>query len=693
MIMATRDSKRLRGILPCDDLKMDMAITRRNFMKYSAGVAAVLCLNRSIFGYAGTVASSQNPTYPIDSNVLTTKDRVLVFPAISPGLTAPQLPQIAQYGTYGYGNYTFGCGLESVHRTDIMPPGYSNNSPQRLRQLSSFFSISDIHITDKEAPNQFIYNQQAGVYSYQNSSIYSPVMLCTTQVLDAVIQTINALHKQTPFDFGISLGDVCNTAQHNELRWYINVIDGQVITPCSGDHIGNGTIDYQKTFQAAGLDPSIPWYQVLGNHDHFWLGVLPVDAESCPDLRGSYTSGSVMASGLLAPANNGAYFPCMFDVSACLAQQTNYMGLLNGLSVTGAIIDAGPVGDYSTPPTVPADSDRYAVTKTQWMQEFFTTTTTPVGHGFNLVDPAVRASGFACYSFMPKSNIPLKIIVLDDTQSDTDGSHDIHGHGFLDAARWSWLQAELAAGQAANQLMIVAAHIPIGVAVIGGSTEWWEPTTDPNHTENNAVTLTGLVNELWNTPNLLMWIAGHRHKNAIKAFPSPDSNAPEKGFWQVETSSLRDFPQQFRTFQIYLNTDYTVSIVATNVDPAVANGTPAATSRYYAIATEQILQSNLTVNGPNDATYNGFTLETMDPSRPQDGSMDPTIKWPSVTGYGPFPSLQSGLYGSAVNSTNSYPSYNAELFKQLSPTMISVLKKMFPYGGIAGSVDLLLLGH
>ena len=58
------------------------------------------------------------------------------------------------------------------------------------------------------------------------------------------------------------------------------------------------------------------------------------------------------------------------------------------------------------------------------------------------------------------------MIVLDDTQSETDGSTDIHGHGYLDADRWAWLQAELAAGQAANQLMIIAAHIPIGMASI-----------------------------------------------------------------------------------------------------------------------------------------------------------------------------------------------------------------------------------
>src|SRR4029077_10745128 len=99
----------------------------------------------------------------------------------------------------------------------------------------------------------------------------------------AAIQTMNALHAKTPFDFGISLGDACNSTQYNELRWYIDVIDGKVIHPSSGAHAGAATVDYQKPYRAAGLNPAIPWYQVLGNHDHFLIGSIPVDAD--PSLQ------------------------------------------------------------------------------------------------------------------------------------------------------------------------------------------------------------------------------------------------------------------------------------------------------------------------------------------------------------------------------------------------------------------------
>ena len=556
---------------------------------------------------------SQLEGYPIDSNVQTTLQRT-VAPGTKPSVTI-DLDEVSKYSQYGYGNWTFGDPLKSVTRTDIMPALYDGSAVTKKAKLMNFFTITDIHITDKESPNQLIYLQRLHPTLPVGASLYSGIMLSTTQVLDAAVQTINALHKQKPFDFGISLGDTCNSTQYNELRWYIDVLDGKVITPSSGAHLGADTIDYQKPYQAAGLDKAIPWYQTLGNHDHFWIGSIPVDYSLRTDLRQSYISNEVFATAdiLTNPAtiNNHDY----------------YMGVIDGSTPYGDIKYAGPVTDFKSPPKVVPDPDRRSLLRTEWMKEFFTTSSTPVGHGFNLVD---ANKGFACYSFVPKSTIPIKVIVLDDTQKEDDNSTDVHGHGFLNSTRWAWLKKELAAGDAAGQLMIIAAHIPINVEVTAPNSEmgWW---LNPQ----NAVTLQGLIDELQSHPNLLMWLSGHRHLNTVKAFISPDpANAPEKGFWQVETPSLRDFPQQFRTFEIYLNSDYSISIVTTDVDPAVQDGTPAATSRKYAIATGQIV-----------------------------GTQDLITKW-NPTGDITIKPMPTG-------------SYNAELVKQLSPVMKA---KMQNYG-------------
>jgi len=556
---------------------------------------------------------SQPQSYPVAADVQTTAQRTIV-PGAKPSMPIT-IDEISKYSQYGYGNWTYGPGLPYDRRLDIMPAAYSGSAVAKKTKLLNFFTISDIHITDKESPNQLLYVQRLHPTLPVGASLYSGIMLYTTHVLDAAVQTVNALHKRNPLDFGLSLGDTCNTTQYNETRWFIDVLDGKVIIPSSGAHLGATTIEYQKPYKAAGLDKTIPWYQTLGNHDHFWMGSIPVDYSLRKDLRQSYITDEVFAAGDVL-SNPGK-----------IGNRDYYMGVLDGSTPYGDLIKAGPVGNFSSPPKVAADPDRRSLLRTQWIGEFFKTSTAPAGHGFNLVDPGAP-KGFACYSFVPKSTVPIKVIVLDDTQREDDGSADIHGHGFLDQARWIWLKNELAAGDAAGQLMIIAAHIPINVEPTAPNSEmgWW---VNPQ----NAVTLPDLIAELHSHPNLIMWVSGHRHLNTVKAFISPDPAHPEKGFWQVETPSLRDFPQQFRTFEIYLNSDDTLSIVTTDVDPAVIDTMPAATSRKYAVAAMQIVGTwNLTTHA--------------------NPTNDPTVL-PMPTG-----------------------SYNAELVKKLSPEMRTKLQKI-----------------
>ncbi len=621
------------------------SVTRRQFITYSAATAVGISFGT--FGFKSGAVWAQGLGYPIDSAVFTTLRKTVRLGRPS-GMIAPQdLKNISEYDANGYGVWEDGGPLSSVPRKDIMAGGYVFPSTGKPHNLLRFFAITDVHITDKESPSQLIYLQPLNKYGFEAAatSVYSPTMLYTTQVLDAVIQTVNALHKTDRFDFGISLGDVANNTQYNELRWYIDVLDGKVITPCSGARAGVDTIDYQKPFQAAGLDPSIPWYQAIGNHDHFWFGSIPVGPGG---FEKSFTSDEVIAMGdVLANASN------IYSKKPPLY----YMGVIDGSTPTGTIIKAGKVGDpgFTTPPRVVPDRKRRSLTRTQWKQEFFNTSTQPAGHGFGLVPPG-QEDGFVCYSFVPKSDIPIKVIVLDDTQREDDGVISIHGRGFLDRARWTWLKDELAAGDAAGQLMIIAAHVPIGVepsaANNGGRDtymDWFDNSADPSGTQN-AVDLPGLLAELHSHPNLLMWIAGHRHVNTVKAFVTDDPARPERGFWHVETASLHDFPQQFRTFDINLNSDYTVSIVATNVDPAVTEGTPAWTARKYAVAAQQIVKN---------------------PLNPNFKGADPTVPgYPNVLD----PSIAITNAGMDTNIS----SYNATLFKQLSPAMKAKMQALFP---------------
>lgn len=465
--------------------------TRRAFLQSSAAFIGTLSLG-------GPVWASEPRRYPIETPAVTTQERMLAFPAtVTPGRDKAELHQVMRYKELGYGEWSYGSGLPIERRTDLMPAGYHKPTDAARKRLVKFFSFSDVHITDKEAPNQLLLFQQTEPAAASNTSVYSPVMLYSTQVLDAAIQTVNDLHRRDRFDFGIALGDACNSTSYNELRWYIDVFDGKPIVPSSGAHRGADHIDFQMPFQAAGLDKDLPWYQVLGNHDHFMIGSFPVDGDPSLGFRESYTSDKVWA--------------------------------------------------------------------------------------------------------------------------------------------------------------------------IGSEMEWWlgDATASPDY--KNAVDLAGLVKTLQDTPNLLMWIAGHRHLNVVKAFPSPDPSRPEQGFWQVETSSLRDFPQQFRTFEIYLNTDDTVSVEAVNVDVAATEGTPAAQARKYAIAAQQIVGHDKQVNAPNLATAASrgtHPIPSMDPTRPQ--SDDPKATDPTIR----FVDLSTAPRPVAIHGSS-----NVELVKQLTPKMAEVLKR------------------
>ncbi|OIN95016.1 MAG: metallophosphoesterase [Deltaproteobacteria bacterium CG1_02_45_11] len=632
-----------KGLPQNNVLQNSSILARRDFLKYSMSTLSYVYLtgcSSSAPSVAQSTIDSTVAHYPIDSTVVTTEVRTVTLGQHSSGISAKDLQYIAEYDAKGYGTWTYELAPGVPLRADIMPNGsYTLPTDNKPKKLLKFFSVSDIHITDKESPSQLIYMQPANIAGDHFgvdledtvTSVYSPTMLYTTHVFDAAIQTVNALHKQDPIDFGISLGDTCNSTQYNELRWYIDILDGNtVITPSSGANYGAKTIDYQKPFKAVGLDPEIPWYQAIGNHDHFWLGSIPLDVGKS-NLRATYVSDEVIAlPDILARGEN------VFDMRDPLY----YMGVIDGNTPTGEIIKYGAVKDFSAPPKVVPDVKRRSLTKAQWAQEYFHTTSKPVGHGFNLVPPG-KSPEFACYSFVPKSELPLKVIVLDDTQREDDGDTSIHGRGFLDDERWAWLKAELAAGDAAGQLMIIACHVPIGVMPHSKDNDnhdtymdWYE-STDPSHL-SNAVTLPDLIAELHSHPNLLMWMSGHRHLNVVKAFTHAN---PEQGFWHVETSSLHDFPQNLRLFEMYLNSDYTISIHVTNVDPAVKEGTPAWTARKYAVAAQQIVKTDL------NPSFKGA-----DPKYP--GEVDPTIKYIDPN---------TGVY-------------NAQLVKKLTPAMILKMK-------------------
>lgn len=475
---------------------------------------------------------------------------------VDPGANLTITPEnLSIYHYNGYGQWTYGDGVPIAVRDELA--GGESPSGEGTKLLS-FAVITDTHVTDEESPVQVI----ALGYLRPFPSAYSPVSMYSTQVLDAAVKTINNINKENKLDLVLSLGDAANNNQYNELRWFIDVLDGKTIDPTSGGNAGKENLDYQKTFAAEGLD--IPWYQTIGNHDQFFTGVFTVDDNISMMYRGDTVMNmrlDVLATG--DPSLTGYY-----------------MGVFNGSDPNGAIIGIGNASGFASAPTVTADPNRHAIaengSRIGFMQEFLNSSSLPFGHGYT---EEMIADDFACYSFDPVEGI--RIIMLDDTTVEGSTLGDIwaHGRGSLDEERFAWLKAELQKGQEEDVLMIIGAHIPIATTAVGSPSGWstYSEVSEPE-----------LIAELQKYPNLLMWVAGHNHRNTIMPIESPDPAHPEYGFWVVETASLRDFPQEFRTFEITRYSDELIGIKTVCVDVDVEGDTLAEKSRSFSIAAAQM---------------------------------------------------------------------------------------------------------
>ena len=520
-----------------------------------------------------------------------------IRPFALPTNTPPVSPsQVSLYGVYGYSAWQLGPG-EDEGRLFLTPDEQTDAT--NAAQLMSFFSLSDVHITDKESPVQLPYFGWSRPFhgGAPYISVYSPIILSTTHVLNAAVKTINGLHQEDPFDFGMVLGDVANGTQYNELRWFLDVMDGRYIAPSSGAHLGADTIDYQRPYQAAGLDRSIPWYQVIGNHDQFWMG----GAYASDNVRNAAVGNTVLNMGANFTASNST------EITGV------YVGVVDGTTPYGNVIKAGPQGNFLTPPTVAPDANRRILTATNfavtnYMSEFFNTASFPVGHGFTQSN---LDSNSACYAFEPMANVPLKVIVLDDMIKTNIPSLGIYGaYGSIDLARYAWLTNELQMGQDSNQLMVLACHVPLNPQATLFNTNSVSQFLGPSMTYQTDAQLIATLHQY---SNLILLMAGHRHMNVVTPQPSPDPAHPEYGFWEVETPSLREFPQQFRAWKILRNSDNTLSILTTDVDPMVEPGSPADKSRGYAIGAFRIFGV-----GPLDDTsshaFNAELVKTLSPA-------------------------------------------------------------------------------
>jgi hypothetical protein len=140
--------------------------------------------------------------------------------------------------------------------------------------------------------------------------------------------------------------------------------------------------------------------------------------------------------------------------------------------------------------------------------------------------------------------MPIRVLVLDDTcKANANAQVPYYAQGCVDKVRYDWLVGELDKGQSDGMLMVIAAHIPIAPQTTQTNPAPMDlfynpPTPDPHSIKNDNE----LLATLHNYPNLILWIAGHRHLNTITRNCRVRKPSGLKGYWEVSPPSKTPRP-------------------------------------------------------------------------------------------------------------------------------------------------------
>lgn len=400
---------------------------------------------------------------------------------------------------------TAGCGTFAPEPAPLPDTAWPDVDSTGYTLVARFAQISDAHALDEESPGR------TAILGGLISVAWRPHDPYSLQLLDGAIRAVNAYHARVaPLDFLIHTGDAVDNVQSNELHWFLDVLDGGTVDPLSGvddrvaEDLPPALRDPHAPFAAEGLyrqgvhgpRPSIPWYAVMGNHDRYAVGTLPLVAR--------------LDGGLMAPLPGGArigfFLPVVLVPDGWLAYGT----------ITPA--NPGPLPGLLVPSVVAPNPQRRFLRPEEYVAAHFATAAGPPGHGFS-------ADGRTWYSVEVAAG--LRLIVLDTTLAPaTVPGGDYHSGG-LTALQVEFLRAALAEADRADELVLVATH---------------HPSADLSLQLATAITPDGFRNLLASHPCVVAHLAGHEHCHRV---------TERGGYLEFETGALIDPPHEGRIIELW----------------------------------------------------------------------------------------------------------------------------------------------
>ncbi len=539
-------------------------VTRRSLLLAGAGGLALAAIG-------GLPAQAR------DRALRTTASRAL-------STTGTTLEHVASAATSnGYRRLIAGPGYPLVVREDLFRARSGRDDTRTA--LASIVQFTDLHLIDAQSPMRFEFMVEL------DNSAFRPHEALGTHAAAQLVERVNRLgagpFTGRPFDCVVSTGDNSDNNETIEMDWFLSVMSGGAITAntgsadtwegvqTNGDELFyNPELGVHDRYKKAGFPRidgyfervmrphsspglAVPWYSVFGNHDDSIGGTVP--AEWIP-LEELYTGATKFTGFTSAAANNA--------LTAAFSKGRP----------TGLGRDAVADRRWRVTP----DERRRPFSPVDFVAAHLDSAATgpgPVGHGFTAES---AATGNAYYTFPISPGVTG--VALDST------NRAGFTHGSLGDGQFQWLDATLRAGtsryydRAGDRIShaVEDSYFVLFSHHTTGSMD--NPLPDPHNPSELRHLGPEVVELVQRYPNVLAWVNGHTHSNAITAHAGP---TPQRGFWEINTASHIEFPQQARVIDICDNRDGTLSLFTTLIESAApyqasySDGSQAALASLY----------------------------------------------------------------------------------------------------------------